>query len=277
MPISPSSINKLVPPDEKNGRLMPVFGMVFVTTAMFSTACSATCTTKPTTSRAPKRSGAWAASVMPRHSSRANNTITAQAPTKPSSSHKMEKMKSFCGSGTIAIEAAMIAQRRAPGLLRRFDAEKWTCFDKAVWQQAREDALCMADATARFDIVGSDIDPECVKLSISNAHKAGVAGTVFFEQADATKRDYSGSGILFANPPYGERLLDQKQAEQLYTALGRAAKNSPMKQYILSSDPLFERCYGRPADKRRKLYNGMIKCELHMYFKNAPRMPREKV
>ena len=183
----------------------------------------------------------------------------------------------FCGSGTIAIEAAMIAQRRAPGLLRRFDAEKWSCFDKKVWQQAREDALCMADATARFDIVGSDIDPERVKLSISNAHKAGVAGTVFFEQADATKRDYSGAGILFANPPYGERLLDQQQAEQLYTALGRATKNSPMKQYILSSDPLFERCYGRPADKRRKLYNGMIKCELHMYFKNAPRKPRPQV
>ena len=138
----------------------------------------------------------------------------------------------------------MIAQRRAPGLLRRFDAEKWSCFDKKVWQQAREDALCMADAAARFDIVGSDIDPECVKLSISNAHKAGVAGTVFFEQADATKR---------------------------------ATKNSPMKQYILSSDPLFERCYGRPADKRRKLYNGMIKCELHMYFKNAPRKPRPQV
>lgn len=135
----------------------------------------------------------------------------------------------------------------------------------------------MADAAARFDIVGSDIDPECVKLSISNAHKAGVAGTVFFEQADATKRDYSGGGILFANPPYGERLLDQRQAEQLYTALGRATKNSPMKQYILSSDPLFERCYGRPADKRRKLYNGMIKCELHMYFKNAPRKPRPQV
>ena len=183
----------------------------------------------------------------------------------------------FCGSGTIAIEAAMIAQRRAPGLLRRFDAEKWSCFDKKVWQQAREDALCMADAAARFDIVGSDIDPECVKLSISTAQTAGVAGTVFFEQADATKRDYSGGGILFANPPYGERLLDQQQAEQLYTALGRATKNSPMKQYILSSDPLFERCYGRPADKRRKLYNGMIKCELHMYFKNAPRKPRPQV
>ena len=123
----------------------------------------------------------------------------------------------FCGSGTIAIEAAMIAQRRAPGLLRRFDAEKWSCFDKKVWQQAREDALCMADATARFDIVGSDIDPDCVQLSIENARKAGVANTVFFERADATKRDYSNVGVLFANPPYGERLLDLQQAEKLAT------------------------------------------------------------
>ena len=101
-----------------------------------------------------------------------------------------------------------------------------------------------------------------------DARKAGVANTVFFERADATKRDYSNAGVLFANPPYGERLLDLQQAEKLYADLGRATKNSPMKQYLLSSDPLFERCYGRKADKRRKLYNGMIKCELHMYFKD---------
>ncbi|MFR5444447.1 MAG: hypothetical protein ACLTHM_06050 [Butyricicoccus sp.] len=117
-------------------------------------------------------------------------------------------------------------------------------------------------------MVGSDIDPDCVQLSIENARKAGVANTVFFERADATKRDYSNVGVLFANPPYGERLLDLQQAEKLYADLGRATKNSPMKQYLLSSDPLFERCYGRKADKRRKLYNGMIKCELHMYFKD---------
>ncbi|MFR4852244.1 MAG: hypothetical protein ACLUAY_07055 [Butyricicoccus sp.] len=102
----------------------------------------------------------------------------------------------------------------------------------------------------------------------SRTRKAGVANTVFFERADATKRDYSNAGVLFANPPYGERLLDLQQAEKLYADLGRATKNSPMKQYLLSSDPLFERCYGRKADKRRKLYNGMIKCELHMYFKD---------
>ena len=123
----------------------------------------------------------------------------------------------FCGSGTIAIEAAMIAQRRAPGLLRRFDAEKWSCFDKSVWQQARESALDLAQPDAKFDIVGSDIDPDCVQLSIENARKAGVANTVFFERADATKRDYSNAGVLFANPPYGERLLDLQQAEKLAT------------------------------------------------------------
>ena len=175
----------------------------------------------------------------------------------------------FCGSGTIAIEAALIAQRRAPGLLRAFDAEKWRCFDGAVWREAREAALDLADGSAQFDIVGSDLDPECVALSIANARKAGVSNTVFFEQADAVRRDYSGGGVLFANPPYGERLLDVQAAEKLYADLGRALVRSPMKQYILSSDAMFERCFGRKADKRRKLYNGMIKCELHMYYKHS--------
>ncbi|MFR3785836.1 MAG: THUMP domain-containing class I SAM-dependent RNA methyltransferase [Agathobaculum desmolans] len=181
-------------------------------------------------------------------------------------------MDPFCGSGTIAIEAAMIAQRRAPGLLRRFDAEKWVTLDGAAWRQAREDALGMTDGSARFDIVGSDLDPACVELSMENARKAGVSGTVFFERADALQRDYNRAGVLFANPPYGERLLNVQTAEKLYADLGRRLEKSPVKQYILSSDPLFERCFGRKADKRRKLYNGMIKCELHMYFKHAPRL-----
>ena len=94
-PISPSSIMRLVPPEEKKGSEMPVLGMVLVTTATFSTACRATCTTNPTTSSAPNRSGAWAAMVMPRQSSSTNSPTTAQAPTKPSSSQTMEKMKSF--------------------------------------------------------------------------------------------------------------------------------------------------------------------------------------
>lgn len=177
----------------------------------------------------------------------------------------------FCGSGTIAIEAALIAQQRAPGLLRTFDAEKWSCFAPAVWQQARDAALSQTDGNARFSILGSDIDRECVDLSIANARKAGVAHTVFFEQADAASRNYSGDGILFANPPYGERLLDVQRAQALYQTFGKAVAGSPMKQYVLSSDPDFERFYGKKADKRRKLYNGMIKCDLYMYFKHSPK------
>ena len=177
----------------------------------------------------------------------------------------------FCGSGTIAIEAAMIAQRRAPGLLRAFEAEKWACIAPSVWQQAREAALANVDTDTAADIVGSDIDPACVQLSAENARKAGVSSAIRFEQANALERDYSDPGVLFANPPYGERLLDVQTAEKLYAGLGQALAASPRKQYILSSEPLFERCFGRKADKRRKLYNGMLKCELHMYFKHSPR------
>ena len=120
--------------------------------------------------------------------------------------------------------------------------------------------------------VGSDIDPACVQLSAENrAQGRRVRQPSGFEQADALERDYSDPGVLFANPPYGERLLDVQTAEKLYAGLGQALAASPRKQYILSSDPLFERCFGRKADKRRKLYNGMLKCELHMYFKHSPR------
>lgn len=177
----------------------------------------------------------------------------------------------FCGSGTIAIEAAMIATRRAPGLMRAFDADKWPCIDAGIWRQAREDALELMDGAAQFDITGSDLDPDCVVLSRENAKKAGVAHTIRFSQADACKLAYRENGILFANPPYGERLLDIESAQKLYASFGRAVGNSPMKQYILSSDIAFERFYGRKADKRRKLYNGMIKCDLYMYFKHSPR------
>ncbi len=174
----------------------------------------------------------------------------------------------FCGSGTIAIEAAMIARKQAPGLSRSFDSEKWQCFDKNIWHNAREQALSSQNSEA-FEITGSDIDPGCVELSSENAIKAGVADTVRFETRDAAKKDYYGTGVIFANPPYGERLLDIKAAEKLYESFGKAVRGSNAKQYILSPDPLFESLYGKKADKRRKLYNGMIKCTLYMYFKHS--------
>lgn len=176
----------------------------------------------------------------------------------------------FCGSGTIPIEAAMIAQRRAPGLTRAFDAEKWPCIPRETWADARAAALERILPDVRPDIRGSDIDPVCVALSEANARKAGVGELVRFAQADAAALDYGQhSGLLFANPPYGERLLDKEQARKLYAQMGKAAGKSALRQYFLTSDPDFERYYGFFADKKRKLYNGMLKCDLYMYFKPA--------
>lgn len=174
----------------------------------------------------------------------------------------------FCGSGTIPIEAALIAQRRAPGLTRAFEAEKWPCMPASAWSDARAAALERIISGAELDICGSDIDPACVTLSQENARKAGVGESIRFMQADATQIAYrQHTGVLFANPPYGERLLDREQAQKLYVQMGKSAGQSELKQYFLTSDPEFERFYGYRADKKRKLYNGMLKCDLYMFFK----------
>lgn len=173
----------------------------------------------------------------------------------------------FCGSGTICIEAALIAHNRAPGLLRTFDAEKWTTLDPALWKNAREQAVAAIRNDVPMCIRGSDIDPECIRLAIENARKAGVSSAIHFFEADARTLDYrTRTGVLFANPPYGERLMDLETARDLYHEMGRVAGKSPLKQYYLTSDAMFEQTFGLAADKRRKLYNGMIKCDLYMYF-----------
>ena len=164
----------------------------------------------------------------------------------------------------------MIASNRAPGLLRSFDSEKWPVIPADIWQQAREEALDAIRTDAEPVIVGCDIDPACTELSRENAQKAGVASLVAFGTRDALSLELDAMhGILFANPPYGERLLDRQTAEQIYAGLGRLAGRSALRQYYLTSDPDFEKCYGYCADKKRKLYNGMIKCDLYMYFKPA--------
>lgn len=174
----------------------------------------------------------------------------------------------FCGSGTIPIEAAWIAQQRAPGLARAFDAERWACMDKAVWTEARAAARARVNLDAAFEITGSDIDPACVSLAAENAKKAGADNLIRFETADATQIDYTQhTGVLFANPPYGERLLDAEAAHRIYRAMGKHAGKAALKQYYLTNDAAFDKHYGFFADKKRKLYNGMIKCDLYMYFK----------
>ena len=175
----------------------------------------------------------------------------------------------FCGSGTIPIEAALIALNRAPGLARGFSAMRWDIISGHVWDEAKEEARDK-EYRGSYSIVGSDIDPKALSLAKENAARAGVADIVRFETADATKFDRpTERGVIVTNPPYGERIGEKDEAEALYRAFGAAWRKCPNWQlYLLSSHTEFERCFGVEADRKRKLYNGMIKCDLFMYYKD---------
>ena len=172
----------------------------------------------------------------------------------------------FCGSGTIPIEAALIAKNRAPGLGRKFAAEGFAWADAKIWADARQEARDR-EFHGKYRILGSDNDPKCVSLSMANARKAGVADVITFQDGDATKMDLPcQTGILICNPPYGQRMLEQQSAQRLYGALGRHLKYADgWKKYIITSEPEFEHYFGKRCDKKRKLYNGMIKCDYYMY------------
>ena len=176
----------------------------------------------------------------------------------------------FCGSGTIPIEAAMIARNKAPGMYRRFSAEAFAWMDPQIWGEVREEAKDK-EFHGKYQILGSDNDPKCISLSIANARKAGVADCISFRDGDATKMDLPAQqGVLICNPPYGQRMMEQRSAQQLYAALGRHLKYADgWKKYIITSEPEFEHYFGRRADKKRKLYNGMIKCDYYMYTDNG--------
>ena len=173
----------------------------------------------------------------------------------------------FCGSGTIPSEAALIAKNRAPGLDRRFDAQRWAFLPAAAWMDAADEAQDR-EFHGQYDIWGGDIDPHAVQIARDNARKAGVEDMIRFEVADMRdfRRD-STYGQLVTNPPYGERLMEKREAEDLYRELGQVWRRLPegWRTLVLSSHTEFERSFGRPAAKKRKLYNGMIKCDLFMY------------
>lgn len=175
----------------------------------------------------------------------------------------------FCGSGTILIEAAMHAAHIAPGLNRFFAAEKFSCIPDKVWRDERTEAMDAIRHGIDFEACGFDIDPQCVELTLANAKKAGVERYVRASVRDIG--DFSlpeGRALTITNPPYGERLLDIQAAEEIYKTMGRVfGKAEGKKYYIISPHDEFERLFGRQADKRRKLYNGMLKCQLFMYFK----------
>ena len=176
----------------------------------------------------------------------------------------------FCGSGTIPIEAALIAKNKAPGMYRRFAGEAFAWIDPAVWGDVRAEAKDK-EFNGKYQILGSDNDPKCISLSIANARKAGVADCISFKDGDATKMDLPApSGCIICNPPYGQRMMEQQSAQRLYAALGRHLKFADgWKKYIITSEPEFEHYFGRRATKKRKLYNGMIKCDYYMYTDNG--------
>ena len=160
----------------------------------------------------------------------------------------------------------MIAKNRAPGLKRRFAGESFAWSTPDIWQQARQEAIAK-EFHGDYRILGSDNDPKCVSLAISNARKAGVGELIQFKDGDATKLSLpSDSGILICNPPYGQRMLEQQSAQRLYAALGRHLKFADgWSKNIITSEPEFEHYFGARAAKKRKLYNGMIKCDYYMY------------
>ena len=173
----------------------------------------------------------------------------------------------LCGSGTIPIEAALIAKNRAPGLNRRFAAEGFAWMQPEVWTAVKDEAKDL-EFRGDYRILGSDNDPKCVSLAMANARKAGVSDCIKFRDGDATKMDLPAeSGIIVCNPPYGQRMMEQQSAQRLYGALGRHLKFADSwKKFIITSEPEFEHYFGRRADKKRKLYNGMIKCDYYMYM-----------
>ena len=174
----------------------------------------------------------------------------------------------FCGSGTIPIEAALIARNRAPGLNRSFSAQRWIWLDKQLWLDAAGEAMDK-EFDGSYEIWGGDIDRSAVDLARHNAELAEVDNIVRFDVDDATRFHWGGMyGRVVTNPPYGERVMERKEAEELYRAFGKAWDKFPegWKLYLLSSHTEFERTFGKKADKKRKLYNGMLKCDLFMYL-----------
>jgi len=185
----------------------------------------------------------------------------------------------FCGSGTFAIEAAMMAANIAPGVDRNFVAEKWTNFiDKSLWQEARDEAIDLENIDIETEIQAYDIDDEVLKKARINAKRARVDHLIHFQNRDVANLSHHGKyGFIITNPPYGERLEDKKTLPAIYTNFGRqAALLDTWSIYMITSYEEACKYFGRKADKNRKIYNGMLKTYFYSYIgPKPPRKPRE--
>ena len=188
----------------------------------------------------------------------------------------------FCGSGTLVIEAAQKALNLAPGLRRRFAAEHFDFVPADIWAEQRQKALADSKLDAGFEAFGYDIDPAAVALANANAKLAGVEKRCHFEVADVADFAAKSEAIVLTNPPYGERMSTIEGAAKLAKTLGQQMEAHPCAGvYAITADMDFEHHYGKRANKRRKMYNGMIPCQLYMYysapkFENRPAKPMPK-
>ena len=165
-----------------------------------------------------------------------------------------------CGSGTIPIEAAMIAKNMAPGISRSFACEEWEAIPKGLWKEERKAAFEAIDSDVRPKIFGLDINPSAIKAARANAEAAGVDDCIKFSIADiSAMRTRSISGVIITNPPYGERIGDRQSIEKIYKAYRQfIAENPTWSLFVVTADKSIEKALERAADRRRKLYNGRL-------------------
>ncbi|HVX11345.1 MAG TPA: bifunctional 23S rRNA (guanine(2069)-N(7))-methyltransferase RlmK/23S rRNA (guanine(2445)-N(2))-methyltransferase RlmL [Pirellulales bacterium] len=178
----------------------------------------------------------------------------------------------FCGSGTIAIEAALIGRNLAPGLNRTFAAELFPRIGDRLWAEARAEARGASRPALPIKIIGTDLDEQVLSLARYHAVQAGVAEEIHFQQRDfgnlTSKKEY---GCVICNPPYGERMGDTEELTPLYESIPLVLRRlKTWSHYILTSFADFENLVGRPADRRRKLYNGRIECTYYQFYGPKP-------
>lgn len=182
----------------------------------------------------------------------------------------------FCGSGTILIEAALIGKNIAPGMERNFVSEKWSFLGSKFWMEARKEAHDLAKYDRKLNIYGSDIDSEVLGLSRHHIENLGLEEDIKVQRLDVKdlKSKYK-YGCIITNPPYGERLNKEREINIIYKNMGKVMeKLDTWSKYIITSNESFEKLYGKKADKKRKLYNGRIKCDLYQYL--GPRPPKRE-
>lgn len=178
----------------------------------------------------------------------------------------------FCGSGTIPIEAAMIARNIAPGLARDFACKSWPLISEETWKSVTREAYQAIDHSLKLEIFAYDISEENIEAARENAEEAGVGDTIHFETKAFAKLNFLDNyAIVITNPPYGERLSEKDEVDKLYMNMGiKLNPRETLSVYVITSEEDFEKIYNRKADRKRKLYNGRIKVIYFQFYGPRP-------